>query len=97
MEFNQAQYGPYPAVVGGGRVSDENVPITVLVPAHPAFNYPNKIRPEATATRRCAPLESSGGSHFDCPRVLRRLCGRVGYALVTSAPPFTARMASEDL
>jgi LmbE family N-acetylglucosaminyl deacetylase len=43
MEFNQAEYGPYPAKVSGNRVSDETVPVKVLVPAHPVFNYPNKI------------------------------------------------------
>jgi hypothetical protein len=43
MEFNQAVYGPYAAKVSGNRVSDETVPVKVLVPAHPVFNYPNKI------------------------------------------------------
>ena len=43
MEFNQAQYGPYPVKVGTGRVTDENAPVKVLVPAHPVFNFPNKI------------------------------------------------------
>jgi len=47
MEFNQAQFGPYPAKVGSGRVTDEDVPVKVLVPGHPVFNYPNKIT-EAT-------------------------------------------------
>src|SRR5262249_6655847 len=42
-EFNQSQYGPYPALVSGNRVSDERVPVNVLVPNHPAFNYPNKL------------------------------------------------------
>ncbi len=42
-EFNQSQFGPYPASVTGNRVSDENVPVKVLVPNHPVFNYPNKI------------------------------------------------------
>jgi hypothetical protein len=42
-EFNQSQYGPYPAQVSGNRVSDENVPVKVLVPNHPAFTYPNRI------------------------------------------------------
>lgn len=46
-EFNAAQYGPYPATIGGagvsGRVNDETVPVTVLVPKHPAFNFPNTI------------------------------------------------------
>jgi hypothetical protein len=45
FEFNQSQYGPYPASVSGNRVSDESVPVKVLVPAHPAFNYPNKVGP----------------------------------------------------
>ena len=43
MEFNQAQFGPYPAKVGSGRVTDENAPVTVLVPSHPVFNFPNRI------------------------------------------------------
>jgi hypothetical protein len=45
FEFNQAQYGPYPAAVSGNRVSDETVPVKMLVPNHPAFTYPNKIGP----------------------------------------------------
>ena len=45
QEFNQAQYGPYPAKVGTDRITDENAPIEVLVPAHPVFNTPNKIGP----------------------------------------------------
>ena len=43
MEFNQAEYGPYAAKVSGNRVCDETVPVKVLVPGHPAFNFPNKI------------------------------------------------------
>lgn len=43
FEFNQSQYGPYPALVSGNRVSDESVPVKMLAPAHPAFNYPNRI------------------------------------------------------
>ena len=43
MEFNQAEYGPFPAKVSGNRVCDELVPVKVLVPAHPVFNFPNKI------------------------------------------------------
>jgi LmbE family N-acetylglucosaminyl deacetylase len=42
-EFNQAQYGPYPASVGQGRVADETVPVKILVPGDPVFNFPNKI------------------------------------------------------
>jgi LmbE family N-acetylglucosaminyl deacetylase len=47
MEFNQSEYGPYPAKVSGNRVCDETVPVKVLTPAHPVFNYPNKIGPAA--------------------------------------------------
>jgi hypothetical protein len=47
MEFNAAQYGPFPAKVSGARVTDENAPVKVLVPDHPVFNFPNKIT-EAT-------------------------------------------------
>lgn len=43
MEFNRAEYGPYPAKVSANRVCDETVPVKALVPNHPLFNYPNKI------------------------------------------------------
>jgi LmbE family N-acetylglucosaminyl deacetylase len=43
LEFNQAQYGPYPAQVGRGRVTDETAPVATLAPADPLFNTPNKI------------------------------------------------------
>jgi LmbE family N-acetylglucosaminyl deacetylase len=46
-EFNQSDYGPYPAKVSNNRVSDESVPVKVLAPADPVFNYPNKIGPTA--------------------------------------------------
>ena len=43
FEFNQAQYGPYPAQVSNNRVTDENAPVQVLQPQNPVFNTPNKI------------------------------------------------------
>ena len=46
-EFNQAQYGPYPAKVSGNRVTDEHAPVTVLQPDHPVFTRPNRITVEA--------------------------------------------------
>lgn len=49
MEFNQAEYGPYPAKVSGNRVADETVPVKILAPSNPLFNYPNKIGPSAWA------------------------------------------------
>jgi hypothetical protein len=48
-EFNQSQYGPFPAQVSANRVSDETVPVKVLVPDHPAFTYPNRIGAAAWA------------------------------------------------
>jgi LmbE family N-acetylglucosaminyl deacetylase len=48
-EFNQAEYGPWPAKVSNNRVSDELVPVKLLVPNHPVFNYPNKIGAPAWA------------------------------------------------
>ena len=49
MEFNQAQYGPWPAKVSGDRITDENAPVKVLVPTDPVFNFPNKIGPATWA------------------------------------------------
>lgn len=49
MEFNQAQYGPYKAMVGRGRVTGEKAPVKVLVPDHPAFTFPNRIGESAWA------------------------------------------------
>jgi LmbE family N-acetylglucosaminyl deacetylase len=46
-EFNQAQYGPYPAKVSGNRVTDEHAPVTVLQPDHPVFTRPNRITSDA--------------------------------------------------
>ena len=46
-EFNQSQYGPFPAKVSGNRVSDEDVPVKILVPNDPVFTFPNAIGPAA--------------------------------------------------
>jgi LmbE family N-acetylglucosaminyl deacetylase len=46
QEFNQAQYGPYPAKNGQDRVTDENAPIEVLTPKDLVFNVPNRIGPD---------------------------------------------------
>jgi LmbE family N-acetylglucosaminyl deacetylase len=45
-EFNQPPgvgYGPFPGTTTSERTTDENAPMTILVPDHPAFNTPNKI------------------------------------------------------
>ena len=43
FEFNDAQYGPYPAKVGRDRVTDENAELKLLAPNHQVFNEPNAI------------------------------------------------------
>ncbi|HJU44634.1 MAG TPA: PIG-L family deacetylase [Vicinamibacterales bacterium] len=43
LEFNDAQFGPYPARVGRDRVTDENAELRVLAPNHPLFTTPNAI------------------------------------------------------
>lgn len=43
FEFNDAQYGPYPAKVGRERVTDENAEMKLVDPAHAVFNTPNRI------------------------------------------------------
>jgi LmbE family N-acetylglucosaminyl deacetylase len=47
LEFNQAQYGPYPAKVSTNRVTDETAPVTILVPDHPVFTVPNRLGEDA--------------------------------------------------
>jgi len=47
FEFNDAQYGPYPAKVSSNRVTDENAPVTILEPEHKVFTQPNRITPSA--------------------------------------------------
>lgn len=47
FEFNDAQYGPYPAQVSNNRVTDEFAPVRLLDPAHPVFTTPNVIGDEA--------------------------------------------------
>jgi LmbE family N-acetylglucosaminyl deacetylase len=43
-EFVRGNFAPYPVQMQRGlRVTDENAPVTVLDPAHPLFNFPNKI------------------------------------------------------
>ncbi len=45
-EYVRGGFAPYPVNMRGDRVTDENAPITVLVPDHPLFNFPNKITAE---------------------------------------------------
>ena len=43
FEFNEAQYGPFPARVSSNRVTDEHAPVQVLVPKDPVMRWPNRI------------------------------------------------------
>ncbi len=43
FEFNEAQYGPFPAKVSANRVTDERAPVRILEPGHPVFGWPNRI------------------------------------------------------
>jgi LmbE family N-acetylglucosaminyl deacetylase len=42
-DWNEGQYGPYPVRIGRERVTDEQAPVTVLVPEHPLFARPNRL------------------------------------------------------
>ena len=43
FEFNEAQYGPYPAQVSGNRVTDEFAPVDSVAPGDPLVTFPNEI------------------------------------------------------
>jgi LmbE family N-acetylglucosaminyl deacetylase len=43
LEFNDAQWGPYPKKVTTNRVTVEEAPLRILVPEHPVFHSPNRI------------------------------------------------------
>jgi LmbE family N-acetylglucosaminyl deacetylase len=44
QEYARGNLAPYPIKLDGNqRVTDETAPVTVLMPEHPLFNFPNKI------------------------------------------------------
>jgi LmbE family N-acetylglucosaminyl deacetylase len=47
FEFNEAQYGPYPAKVSSDRVTDEFAPPQILDAHNPVFTTPNEINETA--------------------------------------------------
>jgi len=49
FEFNEAQYGPYPAKVSNDRVTDEHAPVKVLAENDALMNAPNRINDETWA------------------------------------------------
>jgi LmbE family N-acetylglucosaminyl deacetylase len=42
----KSRIGPYNFTVVNRRITDENAPVTFLLPEHPVLNYPNKITAE---------------------------------------------------
>jgi len=49
FEFNEAQYGPYPAKVSNDRVTDEHAPVKILAENDALMNAPNRINDETWA------------------------------------------------
>jgi LmbE family N-acetylglucosaminyl deacetylase len=47
FEFNEAQYGPYPAKTSSNRVTDEHAPVQILDAHNPIFTTPNEIGADA--------------------------------------------------
>jgi LmbE family N-acetylglucosaminyl deacetylase len=43
FEFNEAEYGPYPAKVSANRITDENAPVQVVDAHSPLLTRPNEI------------------------------------------------------
>ena len=43
FEFNDAQYGPYPAKVTSERVTDEQSPVAIVAPRDPLMTWPNEV------------------------------------------------------
>src|SRR5262249_50443620 len=43
FEFNDAQYGPYPAKVSADRVTDEHSPVAIVASRDPLMTTPNEI------------------------------------------------------
>jgi LmbE family N-acetylglucosaminyl deacetylase len=41
---NRPQLAPYPIILGGDRVTEEDAPVKFLQPGHPLLNFPNRIR-----------------------------------------------------
>jgi len=39
----RAKMVPYPLTINRNRITDENAQVKILIPEHPAFNFPNKI------------------------------------------------------
>jgi hypothetical protein len=65
-----AKIGPYPFVVSGTRVTDENADVHVLLPDNPVLNYPNKITSkdfEGWIQERSIYHADQTDSHYEAP------------------------------
>ena len=79
VQYQQTDYvarnlPPYPVKTEGNpRVTDETAPVTILVPRHPVFTFPNgSRRPTSTAGCRSAISTRSGRSTGATRRCSRR-------------------------
>ena len=66
MEFNQAEYGPYPAKVSGNRVADETVPVKMLAPDRSGIQFPEQDR-----RRRRGPVGCRSAAFISSARRIR--------------------------
>jgi LmbE family N-acetylglucosaminyl deacetylase len=46
FEIDKDKFAPYPLNVSRERVTEENSEVRILMPDHPAMNFPNKITPD---------------------------------------------------
>ena len=68
MEFNQAQYGPYPARTSTERITDENAPVKILVPGHPVFNVAQQAQRRATGRGGCRNAARTSSASRSTPK-----------------------------
>lgn len=62
-----AKIGPYPFTISRDRVTDELAEVRILQPAHPVFQYPNKIVPadfDGWIQERCIYSAAEIDSHY---------------------------------
>ena len=70
ISSGKIKVGPYPFSITSARVTDETADVHMLLPNHPALNYPNKITPkdfEGWVQERSIYHAGNGDSHFEAP------------------------------
>jgi len=66
----QIKVGPYPFAISGARITDETADVHILLPNHPALNYPNKITTADFAgwiQERSIYHAANPNAHFEAP------------------------------